>query len=256
MVAVIGLLVILLISLSVVRIGSIAFELTGLSADVASFQAQSAFSGVGFTTSESETIVSHPVRRRIAKILIILGSAGITSTIATMIVAFISLNSTNFLFIGGILAGGLMIIYLLARSKMVYNVMKKIIVKALNQSKQLKIYDYQEILGISKGYSISTMVVKSDNWLIGKQLKDLELNKEGTLMLSIHRNVADKEIFLIPSGETKFLKGDRLTLYGRNEACHCLSERPIGKAGNDAHNMRCDLDEKLKELEAVGFEQK
>ena len=40
-----------------------ALKLNGLSAEVATFQAQSAFSGAGFTTSESEAIVSHPLRR-------------------------------------------------------------------------------------------------------------------------------------------------------------------------------------------------
>ena len=47
MVAIIGLLIILILSLTVVRIGAIALELTGLSTDVAALQAQSAFSGVG-----------------------------------------------------------------------------------------------------------------------------------------------------------------------------------------------------------------
>ena len=65
MVAIIGLFIILILALTVVRIGAIALELTGLSTDIAAFQAQSAFSGAGFTTSESETIVSHPVSTRL-----------------------------------------------------------------------------------------------------------------------------------------------------------------------------------------------
>jgi len=68
MVALISLLTIVVLAIVCVRIGRIALELTGLSSDIASFQTQSAFSGVGFTTSESETIVSHPVRRRIVRI--------------------------------------------------------------------------------------------------------------------------------------------------------------------------------------------
>ena len=71
MIAIIGLFVILILALMVIRIGAIALELTGLSTDVAAFQAQSAFSGVGFTTSESESIVNHPVRRKIIRTLIL-----------------------------------------------------------------------------------------------------------------------------------------------------------------------------------------
>lgn len=47
MAVLIFLLVAIAISMLVVRIGAIALQMTGLSADVASFQAQSAFSGVG-----------------------------------------------------------------------------------------------------------------------------------------------------------------------------------------------------------------
>lgn len=50
---------------------AIDLELTGLSPKVASFQAQAAFSGAGFTTSESESIVIHSLRRKIIRILIL-----------------------------------------------------------------------------------------------------------------------------------------------------------------------------------------
>lgn len=65
MIAIIGLCIILILALTGIRVGAIVLELTGLSTDVAAFQAQSAFSGAGFTTSESESIVNHPVRRKI-----------------------------------------------------------------------------------------------------------------------------------------------------------------------------------------------
>ena len=89
MVAIAGLLTIVILSVTVIRIGSIALELTGLSPEVAAFQAQSAFSGTGFTTSESDSIVTHPVRRKIVRILILFGSVGLTSTIATFLLTFL-----------------------------------------------------------------------------------------------------------------------------------------------------------------------
>jgi len=49
MIALFTLLTIVLMPIIVVRIGAIALELTGLSPEIASFQAQSAFSGAGFT---------------------------------------------------------------------------------------------------------------------------------------------------------------------------------------------------------------
>ena len=54
MFALISLLVVIVVSIIIIRIGAVALEMTGLSKETATFQAQSAFSGTGFTTSESE----------------------------------------------------------------------------------------------------------------------------------------------------------------------------------------------------------
>ena len=81
MVPLISLMIIILFSIIVVRIGTVALEMTGLSREVARFQAQSAFTGTGFTTAESEHVVSHPARRRIIRILIFIGNAGVISAI-------------------------------------------------------------------------------------------------------------------------------------------------------------------------------
>ena len=74
---------IIVVSFTVVRIGAVAFELTGLEWSLAKFQALSCFTGTGFTTKEAEMITGHPQRRRIASILIVLGHAGLVTLIAT-----------------------------------------------------------------------------------------------------------------------------------------------------------------------------
>ena len=73
----------LVVSFIIVRIGAIAFELTGLDWPMATFQSLSYFSGTGFTTRESELITGHPQRRKIASVLMILGNAGLVTLIAT-----------------------------------------------------------------------------------------------------------------------------------------------------------------------------
>ena len=65
MIALAGVMIIVLISLIVTRIATVALIQTGLSRETARFQARSALTGTGFTTTESETIVNHPVRRRL-----------------------------------------------------------------------------------------------------------------------------------------------------------------------------------------------
>ena len=78
MVALIPLFVIITLSIIIVRIGAVALAMTGVSKDLAVFQAQFAFSGVGFTTNKSESVVKHPVRRRIIRLLMLMGNAGLT----------------------------------------------------------------------------------------------------------------------------------------------------------------------------------
>ena len=89
MIAALTLFTVLTISILVSRTGAVALRLTGLPEQVARFQARSAFTGAGFTTSESEAIVNHPVRRRIVSQLMIVGNLGFVSVMATVIVSLV-----------------------------------------------------------------------------------------------------------------------------------------------------------------------
>src|SRR5262249_34571771 len=75
-----------------VRIGAVALELTGIPWERAKFQALSAFTNCGFTTSEAEDIVRHPLRRSIVSYLMILGNAGIVTTIGTFAGTIVGTN--------------------------------------------------------------------------------------------------------------------------------------------------------------------
>lgn len=79
---------IVLIILAIVKLGSIAFQLTGMEPRMAMFQALSAFTNTGFTTAASEDVVQHRARRTIASVLIIIGYIGIVSVIVTLIRSF------------------------------------------------------------------------------------------------------------------------------------------------------------------------
>jgi K+/H+ antiporter YhaU regulatory subunit KhtT len=84
--------VIVTISLLVNRIATVALTFTGLSRDTARFQSRVAFTGAGFTTSESELITTHPVRRRIVMMLMFLGNAGLVTVMATLMTGFVNID--------------------------------------------------------------------------------------------------------------------------------------------------------------------
>ena len=71
-----------------------ALMFTGLSLEAAGLQGRSTFSGVGFSTLESELIMNHPVRRKILMFLMLLGNIGIATVVATVIVSLLSTASS------------------------------------------------------------------------------------------------------------------------------------------------------------------
>mgnify|MGYP000457006573 CR=1 FL=1 len=77
-----------LIILTIAKLGSIAFQFTGMEPRMAMFQALSALTNTGFTTSAAESVVEHRTRRLIASILIIIGYIGIGGLIVTLIRSF------------------------------------------------------------------------------------------------------------------------------------------------------------------------
>ena len=77
--------IVIFVSFVVVRIGAIAFELTGLEWSLAKFQSLSCFTGTGFTTKEAELITGNPQRRKIASVLMVLGNAGLVILIASFV---------------------------------------------------------------------------------------------------------------------------------------------------------------------------
>jgi len=79
---------IVLIILAIVKIGSIAFQLTGMEPKMAMFQSLSAFTNTGFTTSAAEDVVQNRKRRVIATVLIIMGYIGIVGVIVTLVRSF------------------------------------------------------------------------------------------------------------------------------------------------------------------------
>jgi len=216
MIALFSLLIIIMLSIIVVRIGAIALELTGVSSEIASFQAQSAFSGVGFTTGESESMVAHPVRRRIIRVLILFGSAGETTAVATLVLAFVGQTGNRVLTKVEVLLLGLVGIFLFARSKHIYTVMKGIIVRALEKWTTLRIYDYEQLFGLGEGYAIAKITVKQDNPCSEKSIKELKPHLEEVLILAIYRKTGGKTQFIgAPHGDVVLKVDDELICYAK-----------------------------------------
>lgn len=230
MIALASLFVIVIASLLVTRVATIMLTLTGMSRESARFQARSAFSGAGFTTSESEAVVSHPVRRKIIMTMILLGNAGIVSGIAALLLSFAqtsgSGDAATRIFI---LAGGLFVLFRVAATGWADRALSRMIERALRRWTDLAIMDYAGLLRLTGDWEVGELEVTEGSWLADVCLEDLRLPEEGVLCLGIERT--DGRWLGAPGRLTKLHVGDVAVLYGRRETLARLDERRRDAAG-------------------------
>jgi Trk K+ transport system NAD-binding subunit len=250
MIAIATLLVVLSVTLIVNRVGTIALTATGLSTEVAHFQARSALTGVGFTTSETELIVSHPVRRRIVLSLMLVGNAGLVTIIATFVVGFAGTgDSVDALTRIGTLVGGLIVLLLAARSPTIDRLLSLAISAALRRFTKLEVRDYVQLLDLAKNHTVAELGVEADSWVVDHQLSDLHLPDEGVLVLGIRRT--DGSFLGAPRGHTQIHEHDTLILYGFADVLDDLGSRKVGISGDRAHvETASEVKERQAEAEA------
>jgi len=218
--AAVSVLIVVFVSLLIARVGTVALTLTGMSRESSRFQARSAFFGVGFTTNEAESVVGHPVRRRIIMWLILLGNVGVLSTVGTLLISFTGPSDTLTAVL--ILLGGILVLGFLAFSKPVDRVLTRIIRRALRRWTDLDVRDYAGLLELGEGYAVAELEVDPQDWVAGRPLSDLTLRDEGVVVLGIRRK---GEYVGAPDGHTPIEAGDVLVLYGREEAVEELDRR-------------------------------
>lgn len=233
MTAIISLLVVLILSVLITRIATVALTHTGLSKESARFQARSAFTGVGFTTTESEKVVAHPVRRRILLILMLLGNVGIVTAMSSLVVTFIGVGEGNSAIKAAFLLGGLVALWLAASSSLVDQHLSRMIDRALKKYTRIDAKDYASLLNLAGEYRVTELKVRSDSWMAQKDLSQIQLREEGILVLGISKK--NGKYIGAPRGKTRIDSGDVLVLYGRKSALDNLDQRVTGPEGNKEH---------------------
>jgi hypothetical protein len=209
------LLITILISFIIVRIGGFALQLTGIEPEIARFQALSAFSGTGFTTREAERVVGHRTRRRIVTILIILGNAGTVTVIATLVASFTQVEGYAWFFIRlAIIIGGIVGLYqLIIRSNIGQRILDRLqrpIVKRILRAAPVT----EDIFPVEKDWAISLATIKGNSRSIGLSVADI--SAEGDIqILGINRAGS---YVVRPGPEEKVAQGDRLLVYANRRA--------------------------------------
>ena len=208
------LLVIILVSLIVVRIGGFALEMTGIDPDTARFQALSAFTGTGFTTAETERVVRNRTRRRIVTTLIIVGNVGMVTLIAALVATFTQDTGSYWFYIRlAIIIIGIFVLYsLVIRSRMGNRILdrfrKPLLKRIISEAPAI-----DEIYLIGRYWSISLVMIKKNSRNAGLSIADIVKGKEMQI-LEIERAGSN---LTRPESQFKLAEGDRLLVYGKRQ---------------------------------------
>jgi hypothetical protein len=220
---VIPVIVIIVISAFIVKIASVALNLTGLDEKRAFFQALSAFTGTGFTTKDSETVVHHDIRRKIIMFLMILGNAGLISIITTLMLSFRREGVTQVLVNITIILLAILLLIRVSSNKGITRRLTKKIQERLIKSPTFTKRPVEEILRLAEGYGIAEVMLGEECVDIGKTLFESSFRQNDILVLAIERGAS---VIPAPHASDRLLLNDMLVCYGKLENM----DKIIGKA--------------------------
>ena len=208
--------VLILIYFVISEFFTILFRFIGLPEEKARFQVTSLLTGTGFTTRESEMIISTRSRRRLAHITMLFGYVFNISIVSAIINVFLSLKTAQVgSFALGLLIpfGAVALIIAIMRIKPVRAFLNRIIEKAAGRivragaSNTIMLIDH-----IGKG-SIAQITLNK----VPEPLKEVPLYKTGLkedknilIMLVEHIDLSVEA----PAANTVFVEGDKLTVFG------------------------------------------
>jgi hypothetical protein len=241
-IALIALLILVTLFSITSRVSSVALEATGMARDSARFQARSALMGVGYTTAEAEDVTSHPARRQIVLFLMTFGNAGIVTGIAGLLLTFIDTGATQTLRRSAILIAGILLILLAVHTRFLDRIIQRATRFVIRRFTTLDVRDYAALLSLESDYAITELHARAGDWIVGRPLSQLELTKEGVLVLSVHR--ADGEFIGAPRGDAVFQDDDLIVAYGRSEVLKDLAIRPAA-TGDAVHARRSEEQRQL-----------
>ena len=198
------------------EIFTILFRFVGLPEEKARFQVTSLLTGCGFTTRESEMILTTKPRRRLARILMLFGYVFNITVVSAFINVFLSLSSAqmgNF-FIGALIPlAAAAFVFGVSRIPAVRRFFEKLISKAAgsiagrDSENSIMLIDH-----IGKGTIAQVTLKQVPDYLSGVELASSGLKEKRSILVMLveHSNGTID----VPAARTVFEAGDKLTVFG------------------------------------------
>jgi hypothetical protein len=202
----------IILILLIIEISTVLLQATGLRREVARFQAISLLTGTGYTTSESEMIINHPLRRRIASFLIIFGTISF-AVILSFVISFFVSNVVHLSDLGIGLAVLVFALFLL-RSPLLR---RKLAKSVETQYERYHVHhkSIEEVFHVDSDYVMRQfLVTEAHIEIVNIALKELNLAQQDVKIMNIKRN---NHIIKNPTGSTMIQPGDQVLVYGDAE---------------------------------------
>ncbi len=218
--------IIILIYWVISELFTMLFRFTGLPDERARFQVMSLLTGCGFTTRESEMILSSRSRRRLARITMLFGYVFNITIVTAFINVFLSLKLTqvSHAFIGVLIPlGALIIILAFMRIHSVRAwgdaLIERLAGRLLHQdsSNTVLLLDY-----IGQDSIALVTLRKIPEAMEGKPLSQTGLRSENNLLVMLVERPGKKAAPV--SGDTVFSPGDKLTVFGNYDSIRRVFE--------------------------------
>lgn len=195
------------------------FRFIGLPEEKARFQVTSLLTGAGFTTRESEMIIATRRRRRLARITMLFGYVFNITVVSAFINVFLSLKLTQ---VGGYLAsvliplGAVAILIILLRIPAVRSAIEKLMMKAAGSIAHNRSANTVMLIDhIGKGTIAQVTLAEVPEELREKPLFLSGLKEEKNILVMLIERDGKVEP---PVGQTVFVAGDKLTVFGDYQA--------------------------------------
>ena len=194
------------------------FRLTGLPAEKARFQVISLLTGAGFTTRESEMIMSSRQRRRLAKITMLFGYVFNVTIVSAFINVFLSMKEVSqagYQFLGFLIPlGAAALIFVFMRVPKVHawaeNQLHRLADRAFERKETFNAV--MVIDNIGNGTIAQVTLRHIPDEYNGYTLAETKLRAEtGIMVMLVERR--GEEAFAAQA-DTVFLTGDKLTVFG------------------------------------------
>jgi hypothetical protein len=215
MYAVATFLVVAVITVAFTKLATGALIATGVPTESAAFQARSAFSGAGFTTSEAENVVNHRVRRRIIGTTMLVGSLGTPTLVLTVLVGFVAPGPGTTTARALVTISGLFLILMAVFNKPSQRWLQGVGQRYVHKRLAPALSDNRlDLLTLSDEFAVQAVRLEATPEESVRSLRGLALAFPDVTVLGVRRG---REYFGAPPVDIDLQAGDELIIYAHRD---------------------------------------